>query len=206
MEITKLNPLSGRMVKEDGGIINIADKLAGDQPAATTGKFPINSMSPMSGRMIREDGSIVNIADLIEQGLIGGGGGEGGTTDYSKLQNKPRINGVELLGNKTSADLKIAASETSEIDHGTADTTFELTPNILHKWGEVASLNLTLAAGTDGIVNNYMFSFVSGQTATQVTLPASVKGLPQIEPNSEYEISIVDNKLAYGRWDKDAQA
>lgn len=31
----------------------------------------------------------------------------GGTVDYSKLENKPEINGVELEGNKTTDDLKI---------------------------------------------------------------------------------------------------
>lgn len=31
----------------------------------------------------------------------------GGTRDYEKLNNKPSINGVELIGNKTSADLGI---------------------------------------------------------------------------------------------------
>lgn len=32
--------------------------------------------------------------------------GSGGTTDYSILTNKPRINGVELVGDKTTKDLK----------------------------------------------------------------------------------------------------
>ena len=31
-----------------------------------------------------------------------GGGGSGGTTNYSDLENKPSINSVELNGNKTS--------------------------------------------------------------------------------------------------------
>ena len=34
-------------------------------------------------------------------------GGTVGTTDYNKLKNRPRINGVELIGNKTSGELKI---------------------------------------------------------------------------------------------------
>lgn len=96
-------------------------------------------------------------------------------------------------------------ADTKEVDHGTSDTTFELTPNVKHKWGEVASLTLTLAAGKAGIVNEYMFSFISGDTATQVSVRTSdgelVKGLPAIEPNSRYEMSIDDNFLAYGRWD-----
>ena len=36
-------------------------------------------------------------------------GGEG-TTDYEELGNKPRINGVEVVGDKTSADLGITAT------------------------------------------------------------------------------------------------
>lgn len=36
-----------------------------------------------------------------------GGGGEGGTTDYTQLSNKPQINNVELSGNKTLAELGI---------------------------------------------------------------------------------------------------
>ena len=34
--------------------------------------------------------------------------GEGGTTDYTALSNKPKINNVELTGNKTSANLGLA--------------------------------------------------------------------------------------------------
>ena len=34
-----------------------------------------------------------------------GGGGEGGTSDYSSLINLPKINRITLLGNKTSSDL-----------------------------------------------------------------------------------------------------
>lgn len=36
-------------------------------------------------------------------------GGGGGTSDYSALNNKPKINGVELAGNKTTSDLGINA-------------------------------------------------------------------------------------------------
>ena len=39
------------------------------------------------------------------------GGGEGGTSDYNALANKPKLNGVEITGNKTSADYKIVSSE-----------------------------------------------------------------------------------------------
>jgi len=87
-------------------------------------------------------------------------------------------------------------------DHGTADTTFELTPNVLHKWGEVASLTLTLGAETPGVVNEYMFQFTSGATATQLSLPETVKWvtMPEIAANMVYQVSIVDNLAVMGGW------
>lgn len=39
------------------------------------------------------------------------GGGEGGTSDYNALANKPKLNGVEIAGNKTSTDYKIVSTE-----------------------------------------------------------------------------------------------
>ena len=44
----------------------------------------------------------------IEDGVISStGGGGGGTTDYSALSNKPKINSVELSGNKSLSDLGV---------------------------------------------------------------------------------------------------
>ena len=41
--------------------------------------------------------------------IINGGGGGGGTTDYEQLSNLPKINSVELKGNKSLNDLGIAS-------------------------------------------------------------------------------------------------
>ena len=47
-----------------------------------------------------------NGGDLLMETIPGGGGGGGeGTSNYNDLSNKPKINGVTLSGNKTSADL-----------------------------------------------------------------------------------------------------
>jgi hypothetical protein len=43
-------------------------------------------------------------------------GGGGGTTDYTDLENKPQINGVTVVGNKSSAELKLPYAETSYIE------------------------------------------------------------------------------------------
>lgn len=40
----------------------------------------------------------------------------GGVSDYTKLNNKPSINGVELIGNKSNDDLNIRSITNSEIE------------------------------------------------------------------------------------------
>lgn len=193
--INSYSAMSGRMIREDGTVVNIADILAGN--AASIGSVKnIASYQARSGRIIREDGSVINIADLIANGGMGGGG----TTDYNALTNKPKINGVEVSGNKTSADYKISA-EITRVDHGTADTTFTLPPNQYHTWGEISSLTFTLGAETSGQANGYWFSFDSGDTATTFSLPETVKTDIVVEPNMHYECSIVGNYMSFDEWE-----
>lgn len=45
--------------------------------------------------------------DQYEQSELPAGGGSGGTTDYNALKNKPRINGVEIVGDVTTESLGI---------------------------------------------------------------------------------------------------
>lgn len=40
----------------------------------------------------------------------------GGSNDYNNLNNKPSINGVQLVGNKTNEELLIKAISNSEIE------------------------------------------------------------------------------------------
>ena len=75
-------------------------------------------------------------------------------------------------------------------------TVLEIQTNKFYKFGEVSSLNITLAAITDtSVLNEYMFEFTSGSTATTLTLPNTIKWLetPTIESNKIYQCSIVDN-------------
>ena len=87
------------------------------------------------------------------------------------------------------------------VEHGTGDTTFALTPNTLHRWGTVTSLSLTLASGTDGVVNEYMAEFFSGDTATALALPDNISWASDaaiaIDANYLYQISILDNVAAF---------
>ena len=80
--------------------------------------------------------------------------------------------------------------------HGTSSTTLSIAPNVLHKWGTVSILTITLTAPTDtSVYNEYMFQFTSGSTPTTLSISESVKWQtePNIEANKTYQVSIVDN-------------
>lgn len=72
-------------------------------------------------------------------------------------------------------------------------------PNKYYKWGTITSLSITLSTANlnSSLLNEYMFEFTSGSTATTLTLPNSIKWLngatPKIEANKVYQISIVNN-------------
>ena len=216
-----------------------------------------------------EAGNNITIEDT-EKGIKinSTGGGSGGTSNYNALTNKPKINNVELNGNKSLNDLGIqpagnylteetdptvpnhvknitqanitswnnksdfsgnyndltnkptipvvptnVSAFTNDVGYltqhqdisgkankisvvQTSASTIEINPNTFYKFGEVASLNITLASITDNtIYNEYMFEFVSGSTATTLTFPSSIKWLetPTIDANKIYQCSIVDN-------------
>ena len=54
------------------------------------------------------NGTLTNSANLV--GTFGTTGGSG-TTNYNDLTNKPKINGVELQGNKTTSNLNISYND-----------------------------------------------------------------------------------------------
>ena len=90
---------------------------------------------------------------------------------------------------------------TTQVDHGTSDTTFTLPPNQYHTWGAVASLTLTLGTETSGQVNGYWFSFDSGATATTLSLPEEIKTDIVVEANTHYECIIVGNYMTFCDWE-----
>lgn len=86
------------------------------------------------------------------------------------------------------------------VNHGTADTTFALTPNVLHVWGAVPQLSITLAPSVPNIINEYMFEFQSPEdTPTNFNRPQDVKWANDyeqpIKANKRYQGSIVNNVM-----------
>lgn len=123
-------------------------------------------------------------------------GAEKGAT---ALQSIPEeyVTEDELIGFATILDLNNKADKIPVINHGANDTSgFSIDSNKFHKWGEVSSLEISaIEAATDDVYAEYMFEFVSGATATTLSLPAIVKFENEvvIEPNKIYQVSIVNN-------------
>lgn len=134
---------------------------------------------------------------------------DNGVVLTSKLGNKQDVltfdstptasstNPVTSGGVKSALDGK--DNKVIVVNHGTNDTTFALTPNTYHIWGEVTSLTLTLATGESGVANEYMFRFFSGTTPTTLTLPVTVQWVQPLvtQQDKYYEVSIVNNLAAY---------
>lgn len=107
--------------------------------------------------------------------------------------------GGEISGNITTWADAISAIENGgaypEVNHGTNDTTFTLTPNTFHVWDEVASLTLNFGNETSGVANEFLFQFTSGSTATSLTLPDDIKwandNVPTINRNMIYQVSVL---------------
>lgn len=109
-------------------------------------------------------------------------------------------NGLLYLWGKITDAIDPKADKVPEVNHGTSDTTFTLTPNIMHIWGEIATLNLTLSADSNSVLDEYMFTFTCPSTAaTTLTLPASIKWIqqPELQAGKTYQVSIVNGLAGY---------
>ena len=77
------------------------------------------------------------------------------------------------------------------------DAVVTLQPNILYVFPEMSSLTVTLAEpDNSNVANEYHFFFTSGSTATTLTLNDVLSDAYSIEPNTKYEVSILEN-VAY---------
>ena len=104
--------------------------------------------------------------------------------------NIKTINGKSIVGSGN-----IIISGYPEVFHSSNDTPFTLTPNTFHFWGQVPSLTLDFGSKINGVTNEYLFQFISGPTATSLTLPNSItwanNSVPTIKPNMVYQVSIL---------------
>ena len=115
-----------------------------------------------------------------------GTGAAGSASTYAK--------GDHVHPTDTSREARVTT-----VSHGTNDTTFALTPNVLHTWGTINSLTLSLASGSSTYVDGYWFKFTAGSSFTSLALPTGVDWVtePEIEAGKTYEVMIVDGLASY---------
>lgn len=85
---------------------------------------------------------------------------------------------------------------------GAAILSEEILPNVFYDFGEVSILDLSLGDATSGVMNEYIFQFTSGSTATTLTLPNGIKWTEDvvIESDKIYQISIVNGLGVMMSW------
>lgn len=171
----------------------------------------ISSSNKLSAELISGLSSVATSGsynDLSNKPTIPSEVTETTVSNWGFTKNTGTITGITMNGTSkgTSGVVDLGTVITSHQDISgkankisvvqTSTSTIEINSNTFYKFGEVASLNITLASITDNtIYNEYMFEFISGSTATTLTLPSSIKWLetPTIDANKIYQCSIVDN-------------
>lgn len=96
----------------------------------------------------------------------------------------------------------IPDSGTERIEKGSTDTAVELQPNKLYVFPEMVELSITLEEQNASVASEYHFVFQSGETATTLSIPDTVK-IPSgftVDANKIYEISILEGCLCAQSW------
>lgn len=175
---------------QDKDILKSAKEYADNQVPNVVETYVNEHKEELKG----EKGDIGETGPQGEQGIQGPIGPQG-EQGIQGIQGKKGIDGKDGANGKDGTNGTDGKNYSVEIVESTLATQ-EIESNKFYKFGEVSSLNITLAAITDtSVLNEFMFEFISGATATTLTLPNTVKWLetPTIEVNKIYQCSIVDN-------------
>lgn len=118
------------------------------------------------------------------------GGGGSGSSSYSDLSNKPKINSITLSGNKSLSDLGISAEGSEEVSIVSPESgsTFTLEPcPVTYAFGEKAELTVTVTA-----TSQYHFSFSSPSATATVLTMTGITGTmgDTVEAGKSYEVDI----------------
>lgn len=112
----------------------------------------------------------------------------GGTVDLSDYYTKDQVDTMfqEMI---------------ERVDMTSGDTLVSLEPNKLYVFPEMAELTINFPQTRVITYREYHFIFESGETPTVLTLPENVKSDLAVESNRIYEVSIIDNLLAWTSWE-----
>ena len=117
--------------------INFTDLHVAKSEIGTFIMNPTLATKIMTGNQATTDGEEVA---LEVDGEIVYIGGSGGTSDYMHLENKPQINGVELIGNKSAKELGIEVpKKTSDLDNDSGFITKKDLPSVPTKTSQLTN-------------------------------------------------------------------
>ena len=149
---------------------------------------------------IDENGDLIYTlaGNEVNIGHVAGGGGTGGTMNYTDLINKPRINGVELVGDKTTAELGIKDGQTPNITIGTVETLpagSDVTASITGQTPNLV-LNLGIPRGGDGAAAT--IAITETETVAPDS-PAAIVELPGSTPQARlYKAQVPQGQTGAG--------
>ncbi len=90
------------------------------------------------------------------------------------------------------------------IEHGTADTDIELTPNVVHKWDAIESLALAFPFDEEGSIEQYKAVFTAASDSFSLALPFYFKWVndevPIFEEGMQYEISFEGARVLWSKF------
>lgn len=144
--------------------------------AGKSRKFAIESNSLNNFKVQVKDGLEADFEWFIDvdTAIKEGGGGGGGTSNYNDLENLPKINGVELTGNKSldnigaiAADSKGAANGVASLGADGKVPTSQL-PDIEQKEYKLAETT------SEGYAKGYKLQYKSGSTWVDVSDSAAI--------------------------------
>lgn len=119
----------------------------------------------------------------------------------NKIRSIPAPPDVDLSAYYTSQQIDSMFEQLIEkVPMSSADTVATLHPGKLYVFPEMSTLTIQFMQTRIDTYREYHFIFQSGATATALTLPEGVKSDMAVEPNRIYEVSIVDNLLAWTSW------
>lgn len=124
-----------------------------------------------------------------------------------KVYYKSHAKATFMSDGRTVEDAILAGGSggsTPVIDHGTEDTTLELTSGVIHKWGLVSSLTLTVPEDSEGVVSQYRVVFTAGANFS-LTLPETMVWsggeMPEFETLKRYEFNIEGGRITFAMFE-----
>lgn len=128
------------------------------------------------------------------------GGGSGGTTNYEALNNKPKINNVELTGNKSLADLGInIPTKTSELTNDSNYVNQTALNQLLENKVDKESGKGLSANDFTNALKDKLDGIASGAEVNKID-SISVNGVAQSISNKAVNLDVASNLITEEQW------